>query len=1050
MESRVENVFCPLSLGEENTEEVGGQVSSHVDQADLTTIIDNSFSDRSDLEGYNESRIITTAERIRVNKLIRQYVKPNYRVREKAELFHRRNMVGFTVLGVQVRATDHWMEAKDHKLPSMTSWVERAQEILKTLRKPRKIFIASDNNEVIQKFVGVFGKETAEDELSSETFLSRSAILQLLLMTAFTLIGWEVWFYFNEVPAQRSTSKTDVMHNLEPRVLSSVRLLHRYHQFLDVNSQKVERNIDGVCQKLKVHSQLEKADILQELCDKFLNLPLTTQTQELIKTDAHYSLILLLLTLADSPTNVDYEPPPSEHSSEEEWFDWKSYLLDGEEEEILGLPVQHDQDWSDEEERTDPVNEVGSEMANAVIVIQDEDLDLTSDSGISIVERQLANDQEESQRSVEHNVRDREGIISPGDGEDRSRISDHIVSQYWENKSNNFTHTNTSEWNCSIAESWDSYQSGRNPFYHSGSNKTLTETQIVRDTLWMLAGAQNTFVYRHGQYGRITVQGHIQVLHLTPESLSSLLSSFALAGEESLSLQTFILSFVDPQSKPTQTLQAFVNALSGYFKVNLFLKIFLQTVEPCLRFIDEWVTSGHVHDPYDEFFIERIQSIAIDNESFWSDGVVLRCADQSLDTVVPCFLQDFVDQIFRAGKSVELIEGLGKIGKLHSFRTRGPLHQEFLDKLLSALSNNSKASKEVENSSGDETNLLKTITDSNQIMSVIEDTGDHVLKLAFVETEAPVNQRYSMRESSTADKLDRICSGICKLLKPVELLFSECLTPLLEDWCTQGSCFVVQLLKTDFCLLDHLAAMRNFFLLEAGDAMHQFYIEIFDKAPWPVSIIIDSSCQKLYNLVFLFLLKLKQAKWSLDELRFADLRSDRQQMKTDDADDENQTGDDAQRTGEGLGSPPPDQKLQHKMSVFRFKLMQFINWIHNHFMTRILHSTVLEFQEALDQAKDLDDLIKAHSSYVEKLYDRCLLSQKVGYLREVILKVLNLVLLFQTYWDRGTELINEQKFKKIEEEFTKCNTFLVSCLGNIAKRGAFPHLESLAFALGSS
>ena len=30
---------------------------------------------------------------------------------------------------------------------------------------------------------------------------------------------------------------------------------------------------------------------------------------------------------------------------------------------------------------------------------------------------------------------------------------------------------------------------------------------------------------------------------------------------------------------------------------------------------------------------------------------------------------------------------------------------------------------------------------------------------------------------------------------------------------------------------------------------------------------------------------------------------------------------------------------------------------------------------------------------------------QVGYLREVILKVLNLVLLFQTYWDMGTELI---------------------------------------------
>ena len=28
-------------------------------------------------------------------------------------------------------------------------------------------------------------------------------------------------------------------------------------------------------------------------------------------------------------------------------------------------------------------------------------------------------------------------------------------------------------------------------------------------------------------------------------------------------------------------------------------------------------------------------------------------------------------------------------------------------------------------------------------------------------------------------------------------------------------------------------------------------------------------------------------------------------------------------------------------------------------------------------AKNLDDLIEAHSTYVEKLYDRCLLSQKV-------------------------------------------------------------------------
>ena len=57
-------------------------------------------------------------------------------------------------------------------------------------------------------------------------------------------------------------------------------------------------------------------------------------------------------------------------------------------------------------------------------------------------------------------------------------------------------------------------------------------------------------------------------------------------------------------------------------------------------------------------------------------------------------------------------------------------------------------------------------------------------------------------------------------------------------------------------------------------------------------------------------------------------------MKTDDTDDENETEDDGQTSESGSGAPP-DQKLQHKMCVFRFKLMQFINCIHNHFMTRV-------------------------------------------------------------------------------------------------------------------
>ena len=110
--------------------------------------------------GYEDSKIITTQERMRINKLLRQYVKPNSRIREKLRMFYHRYLAGFTVLGVHVRGTDHWMETSEQKLPSLMSWLQRAQSIIETLPRPRKIFIASDNNEVIKKFVTYFGKET--------------------------------------------------------------------------------------------------------------------------------------------------------------------------------------------------------------------------------------------------------------------------------------------------------------------------------------------------------------------------------------------------------------------------------------------------------------------------------------------------------------------------------------------------------------------------------------------------------------------------------------------------------------------------------------------------------------------------------------------------------------------------------------------------------------------------------------------------------------------------------------------------------------------------
>ena len=156
LESKVKNVVCLLRAA-------GAIIATRFNNKtllNLRPILDNSFKNRTDVDGFESSRIITTQERMRVNKLIQQYVKPNRRMEDRVKMFYQRYLAGFTVLGVHVRGTDHWRETREKRLPSLISWIKRAQLILETLPRPRKIFIASDNDEVVKNFFSYFGEET--------------------------------------------------------------------------------------------------------------------------------------------------------------------------------------------------------------------------------------------------------------------------------------------------------------------------------------------------------------------------------------------------------------------------------------------------------------------------------------------------------------------------------------------------------------------------------------------------------------------------------------------------------------------------------------------------------------------------------------------------------------------------------------------------------------------------------------------------------------------------------------------------------------------------
>lgn len=58
------------------------------------------------------------------------------------------------------------------------------------------------------------------------------------------------------------------------------------------------------------------------------------------------------------------------------------------------------------------------------------------------------------------------------------------------------------------------------------------------------------------------------------------------------------------------------------------------------------------------------------------------------------------------------------------------------------------------------------------------------------------------------------------------------------------------------------------------------------------------------------------------------------------------------------------------------KYTNLINPLYGPF--KILHSTGLEFQHQVQEAKDLDHLIKIHYRYLATIHDRCLLREKVN------------------------------------------------------------------------
>ncbi|XP_031524754.1 gamma-tubulin complex component 5 isoform X8 [Papio anubis] len=863
----------------------------------------------------------------------------------------------------------------------------------------------------------------------------------------------------------------------------------RFHRFLDVNSHKIEKTIEGIYEKFIIHSDLSKAASWKRLTEEFLNAPLPSIKE--IKTDAHYSILSLLLCLSDSPSNSNYvETPRDKEVEKKDDFDWGKYLMEGEEMDIG--PYMDTPNWSEE-----------SEEENDQLPLSRED------SGIQ-VDRTPLEEQDQS-RKLDPCV-----SWKADEPDDRSWLEHHVVHQYWTARPSQFPHS--LHLHSNLAAVWDQHLYSSDPLYVPDDRVLVTETQVIRETLWLLSGVKKLFIFQLID-GKVTVRNNIIVTHLTHSCLRSVLEQIAAYGQVVFRLQQFIDEVMGHSSEsmlpgsgsvpkksteaPFRTYQAFMWALYKYFisfkeelaeiekciinndatitlaivvdklaprlaqlkvlhkvfstgvaevppdtrnvvrashllntlykaileydnvgeaseqTVSLLFSLWVETVRPYLQTVDEWIVHGHLWDGAREFIIQRNKNVPVNHRDFWYATYTLYSVSEKTENeekmsdnasassgsdqgpssrqhTMVSFLKPVLKQIIMAGKSMQLLKNLQcaesttcQAGARDT--ERKSLYTLFLESVQSRLRHGEDFTPQVlTEQQATKENLMKMQSIAERHLE-LDDVHDPLLAINFA--------RMYLEQSDFHEKfaggdvcVDRSSESVT--CQTFELTLRSCLYPHIDKQYLDCCGNLMQTLKKDYSLsisFENVDTAKKKLPVHILDGLTLSY-----KVPWPVDIVISLECQKIYNQVFLLLLQIKWAKYSLDVLLFGELVSTAEKPRLQ----EGLVCEQDTVAQFGPQKEPVRQQI-HRMFLLRVKLMHFVNSLHNYIMTRILHSTGLEFQHQVEEAKDLDQLIKIHYRYLSTIHDRCLLREKVSFVKEAIMKVLNLALMFADGWQAG-------------------------------------------------
>ncbi|KND01183.1 hypothetical protein, variant [Spizellomyces punctatus DAOM BR117] len=449
----------------------------------------------------------------------------------------------------------------------------------------------------------------------------------------------------------------------------------------------------------------------------------------------------------------------------------------------------------------------------------------------------------------------------------------------------------------------------------------------------------------------------------------------------------------------TQILSAQCTSIRHYehtcqpVKVSVFVELFLRTMKPYMDTIQNWMDTGKLDDPQEEFFVASNPNATGDE---WQSRYILR------ESVTPNFLTHVNAAIYVCGKSLNVIEQLDASQVFPELSRNGEsLYEATVASFIEGMGMNRKMKKRNEQQPSSQYPSKSTGTGSEieqmfpkcfrALISVgIDqmDAEDATIGVQFEQQHlwqsidecfrGAIRRHVLAQKASVGRHLTSILFRKCELndhLKSLQAVYFMTAGAVMHPFClklfekveSRELCYEPHALNAAFaeCLasnagteLNHLDA-RCFdirLLNVEGRAAKSSSRELLDainihyQTPFPLNIIVTPATIAIYNRIARILLAIKYARHCLD---------------TDDWRGRKATG-------------TSNLLLARQRSAVKARLMHFVANLHAFFLSAVIHAESKTFMEGIKSAQGMDDLILMHDTFVCAVRDRCLLNEKAS------------------------------------------------------------------------